>query len=798
MVNYGGVKMKTFYKNLCSLVYNLISVLSKNFNAISPEDFYQLSVLSVNMYWKVTHIEELLRTKIYTYYKCFLVIDVSVHNQCEYYKHITTLLQENRAVKKNDVTLSHLLHLLLIIINNLFKNNNEDLVVEIVDATLKILQDKQNLEIKLIKTSKYLLETDQNINVKRLKETLLECRNLLTQIQNKSSPLTVSTAKILYLLLNDLVKRYMNMESELLSKLFDENVSNYLFEMSPMLVKIFSDNVKKCSTCLHCNNNTEKAAIINAYMLPRNVYNVYVSKQVAGVEKILPIIRDSFEESCNFIVNLKADDCSWDVVWQEVGIYLYNLCVELHRVKSEEIFDFTDLFVKYLILLEGTEKSNLKNDVLGVCFNISSQAYMAKRDYEKALLFLALIVLLCESKREHALTQWVCVKSSKLKENDSKMLRTITIPKILINNKTCIRKWYPNFNLNKELKRDMLLLEIAAYKKLWPSKMPMFQTCEELKPITDLYSFMQILVDTWSDCISKIPKQMYHVISNTLDSCKVNDTENCTAQYFIYLAHLYYVQYCVLTNKFRQEHANQVNETMDMEKPFCVSEDSPIPHEECDIFAMYQHLSLKQQEQVLQYLDLSLKTVRSYMGALNGEVLKNMKVHEFVTKIVYEYRLHNFTYEYLEAGYLCLEVAKTINDPILTLQSVANIIAKTDVDIKNFTTLLDEAECQMKILENDDGDEKWTAVTYFYINVGCSYYRCNDVERSLASYTAASNSFNKLKSADKILQVELEFYEWLHMCLPCNFNVPNHDRIFFAKPHLLILKILEMINECGK
>ncbi|KAK5637891.1 hypothetical protein RI129_000177 [Pyrocoelia pectoralis] len=808
-------ELKKIYNSIWSLFHNAVLKMSKSsqFDKNDPV-YFQLCLYTLKVYSRL-HPNHLTITNMgCNYFRVARCYSCNVMLQCKYYLALFHFLKEVEV----KIEVQHLfvacLKILGIVIKNLFRQNelgNIQSFIEQFRLFIEVVVEKKNLELLnvLSSSSELIVEFSSTSNSGKLIQNLKECvRSLKCHYEKYKKSIELQyTCNLVYGIFKMLFDYFTEVIPSVWKLNMDESAHLALYNLLGTISHITSENKFACQMCNErCDVDTNIDFATNVMVLIGSFTKFSIQHEVIITNVMSNQTLWFLERSCKNINVLKNKNCSnWKSLWAEVGILIYNIAVKLYFLKHTEAQKYFILLLRNLITLEGTFSSEIfKIDALEVSLKCLIEINTGCLNFNRALLFCSIHLLLRPDSHHLAFKQWVIIKSQeKQSEISTCTFQEMTIRRILKENRNEILSICEHLEqyLQPRVIIKLLLLELTSYKNIWPSRVPMLSVFKEIYENCDLLTTVKVLINVWGNSMSSAHTDLFELLSTIIQRFE-EDIEKFPndVHHQMYFAQLCVMKYYSLITEVRQKNLNDMSNltTLNNEKQSGNSNDSS------DLVPSYTHLKINEQMEIMKYLiraldvyDMHIPTSPSV--SLIG-FLKDYDVFNVIENIGFEFRLYCNLLQSARAWFLCLRISKLLHHNLYTLKSIGFLIENSFYN-STISELLAEADLIIKNLSNIKTAECYNILVTFYINKSIMLLNNQQIKDGYLNYEIALKWFQEIKEKeDHILNARLEFLNIQYLLMPCSFTLKNHaDNALgnLSQPYIVILNYFQLFLVSG-
>lgn len=577
---------------------------------------------------------------------------------------------------------------------------------------------------------------------------------------------------------------------------------NYTVKFQLILYKflrkasVFAEKKKvQCKCCESCKIKNDINGSLSLLYAVGYLFKLSLSNNLK-TQELLDLVLSCLETSCTQIVLLKNSAClNWKNAWLETGCIFHNICVVLYNSHEPETLSYYHSFIHYLIKLDGTTASIIKEGALHTALTCFTEACYKHNEYSKAMKMAAFRVYLNPKDCDTALAQWIKVK------NAIDADQNITIVDLLQIAESDIKMLLPTFSLNENLIEEMLIVELEMYKARWPSKIPMLAAFNKLYKHATVLKAGRIFIKIWGDTTHTVAEPLINVLDNLIVDYERTMDPIDLFECNVILACLYNCLYKFKTDSIVLKNSSELKKNVGVIKRTLPPYETPAdPNDNCDIVSLCRYLTCESQMKTKQYLDRALEIFEQNCDLLSEkhiEFIKTFEICEILIHIGYEYQLHCYPENCKRLWRIVEKIAEKIDDDLLSLKAKTILIELSDY-LKN--DCLDLIEKILSSTTKNTDEEKYELLTDFYLTLSQKYLEAQNPNKAYEEFQLAQKYYEKLVklTENELLKAKLFLVHFKLILLPCNLNIMNHRKDTVVKIHQALDVIKNYFNSSGK
>lgn len=818
-----STKITKLYVAVHSLIHNTVVDLLQSENIHeSSQILHHFCMLSLKMKANTYYVIQLVNTAC-LYFKSASFINRNSKLQYDCYIKVVYLIityKETENTNHKEIFRA-LMRLLETVIKNLFKQNELDKIkqfIKIINMQTEELRETQfysELCSILGCMSELIIDLRGTKQVAELlRNNFATCCKYLKHFSENYGVAEElqSICTIMFIMFFYLLESYNNVQPKTWSICMTEQNQVVLYKLLAGIGQIISKTDFKCNACSNCKVTKDLYTSICATTLIGKLLKKSLDNDTLTYKSLAARAVQYFESCCAFITILKNEECTkWRSAWSDTAVMIYNIAVKLYSVKYTECSDYFLLLIKSKLHLEGTKVSPsvFNFNVVSTSLNCLSDVHLRACKFREALVFAAVQMLL-SIETETKFQVWISVKN-KNRRNDvisDTILQEATVVCVLEQNKNEIKNFYPAINneLENSVKQKLLLLELAQYKTLWPSRIPMMAAFKKLFEVADTLTLVKVLIQTWGENLTSAHDEVLKLLSDIIIKLKlsIKHSNKDEIEMQIYLALLYIMYYYYKVRKVRQKTVDEINRTVITEQlPTLLPHEIPKnPNDECDLVSSYESLKLDEHLKIWTYLNEALKIFQVYIPCCTLpsiiDMLKEYNVFNSIVKIAQEALLHCHSFQSVQAWFIGLSLSKLLNNKLYILQSLSSLLEEPNMNTEIIERLLTEAETIISEMQMVDlSSEYWEVLTAYRISKSKVLLHRQEFQKGFEEYKQALNYFANVTD-NELLKIRLDFLHVQYLQLPCSLNIEGHNGLPLAKFSGVFNDIVDFIKISGE
>lgn len=781
------------YQSSASLLYNLIVKTD------SQEFEYLLEICNIlsKIYSTVSSIPELFSTS----YNCAIRLSnlsCPIEMLESYYFSVLSLAKLNTKKANTEDNFNNFLSHFTLICNSIFEKFDFVQATNFYERTLESATEIFNNDdcVSVLTVMKFPLLLSP-LRIEDKLESLIQCKKRLINLDTSRQQLVV---KKLQKLIHTIVSTYYKSENGSewckITEVCQSEILHVIWEISRLeLSPKFS-----CPCKCQIEKNLYQAFSYIQYVRP--LIEMPIKQKSASSD----FYRDGANLLARFsedVKELKKYNCKkWEMVWHALATALYNIGVKIHENSDRSCLPYFYTLIKYFVKFEFRDGVNILKFSIFYVFTVV--CYYNVEDYKKRMALSALGVVLCPTKRNMLILNWIKAKSNQRyvdtpECNDLQKVTLVSAHKHFRNEMDFLTDG--EIFLTTADKIDLLVFELEQYKMKWKSKVPTMCALKELCDIADLHKIVEVIVNIFWDYEALVHEDVPQILQKVLKQYeeKISGQEN--VQSTIFSAVLYHINYkhrvkdAIAKNATDMERALPVTQKTD-EPPDAIPED---PKEECDIVSSYDSLTLTRYFGVMKYLNKSLELFASAItdnfdpGSLTK--ITSSTIYNSLVKISMEYRLHRLSVKHLQALQLALKVAQFENNACHIIWAISYIIESSDFNKSYVKYLISVADRQLDDIERASAQNLKIILTYYMCKANSLLYE--DHEEAYRMFQMANELYDvqEDKSELKLVKCQLDTLHFKFVLLPCGFGIVDHRKSTLLTIHLANKTVYELYND---
>lgn len=721
---------KKYYEACCNYMH---AYFSKTCSKLEIKECIEMGLYIIDMYKKIRPIIEIFSNNIILYMQLF-------NNDCKYDCYETFLNIINpEEVTDNNLVIEKVLMLLWHATYNFWYKSFDRIQTlftqtctflnKLPQHSLTTLMNALNIFINHLRN-----KTKHNIINSELKKGIAIISNLLTDFQRH--------------------KRNYDKFYENFVQLLSMTVTATLtFYTKPDLLAIdqlaVSVGELLLSVPLNCTCSSKTCVMFQFFKLHMNIFReltyIMETKKVPLIynQLILVIVRSQnmqqhfSETSCK---NLQAFQ---DVAFQQLYYFLHTL------TKNFKEKDFSKELLAFVRMILANDKNIATNwDILTSSVSLLTAQYDKNKEYANGLLVLAIIMAVGSNINVYHMYEWHLMKNGL---NSSEC-----VVGFLEKNMAHVKRIHKNFELKTDMRILLLVTELLYKSKYATSKSSILKQIDKLAEIDN---FIELL-------LSEIAATMKFDYDNILLINLIKRYEAVANKHIapstkkLKLAFLKYIAYKNAQHSKWKQEVTKIIETESGEDVF-------------DIVTMHTHLQLSKYLEHIKSLKSIFEIVKEQINLPELQIVKNYTILNLLISIIEEFRFNLLTSEYLEACFICLNLAKQHKNWLVVLKTIvliSDIANKSSVELNK---LIEEAEICVKNLQ---GSSEANAILV-------NYYLCRSkICFELEQFAKGDDFYNRAKSMSTDLNEDAKIEYDLRSTVisiirrfaPCCKQLPGH------------------------
>ncbi|KAF5302474.1 hypothetical protein FQR65_LT08564 [Abscondita terminalis] len=765
--------------------------------------YFQMCISTLNIYRIQLPNSILIANFATSYCKTSKCYEVDPQAQCDFYKQLLCLLKVPKS-ELNDEFYTSTVRLTETAAKSLLKGNHFTQIREYFDYyNLYLMElptkDKMYLTMGNVFHSAAQCVTElQNVSSSELQKRFESFFKQLKTYCTLYSRCTQQpfVCSILLSFFENLLEYYPKIPKSVWITHMEERLQQLIFKILGILAQVFTKNQVKCKFCKDCDNNTSLFHAITAMGLVGNLMKSSIVNEMKVSISFSNKIIYYLELCCTQIVILKSKRCeTWLTAWTETGISIYNIAIKLYGIKHSETAKYFMLLIKNLVKLEGTTSEIFRFDALKTALKCLVDLHSEALDYKRALMFIALMVLLLPNTASSPFKDWVYIKAKERQNEINSSFQELTIACVIEENRAEILSIFPQA---QHIPIDQLLIEeLNHYKKIWPSRIPMLSVLKKMYEKCDLCTTVKALVTTWnSNALSThsgVSELLLEIISKF--EIEVASTTDLKLENELYLALLYVLKYYSLITEARKNNVKEVEDYL--------AENVQNSRNKYDIVPSCTNLTLDEYTKVAEYLLEALKFFDKCLSTDTDpqflQLLKECDVLTVIENIAFEFQLHCDSLHCVKAWFICLNISRVLENADFTLKSIGFLIENSCSDVDAIDAFLNQSENVIETIQLVNTNQAYETLATFYINKSIMFYHNQKFHSGFEWYEKAVCAINKIpvEEQNEILKVRLEMMHVQYLQLPCALNIDNHRTYSLEKFSQVCKRISTYMKERG-
>lgn len=766
---------------ISNLIYNAVFNEVKSKNVLETHTV-RASIVSLKLFANGASASEFLE-RTHTFIQIFAISNVTFTILYEFYQKSLIILRSTFP-KKSDIFKS-----ILSVIRLLLKAFGDIFIAEelqkLVDITVKTLNEYCNSKellmlLNIIRNiSKFISGFPTCEDLQSSYNDFKSCVQLVGLTENVFTTCqTISTVLMK-------VCRYYNKNCD---KIITVELQLVLYKILKKAA-VFMEKMKTQCTCSKdCKSKNGIVSSVNLLYVVAYLCKFSLSKNVKSKELLKEALL-CLEISCKQIAFMKDNGCYWQTLWMEIGCVFYNTGVVLYNSNDVEGLSYLHAFMRYLIKLEGTTTSMIKDNALDTALLCYIEMCNKRKDYVNGMKMAAFRILLNPDNCDVPFVQWLNAKSA-IDDN-----QTVTVVDTLRLAKNDIEILLPALNINEEIVEKLLVAELEHYKARWPSKIPMMSAFSKLYLFIGVTRAARLFVKIWCNPILSITEELMELLDKLLKNYETT-VDRTDFESNVILACLYYCVYKYRTESIILKNSAEIKRnTAAIKQPLPPYETPFNPNDECDIATMCRHLTCDSQMKTKQFLDKSLDIFERYCSDIKIEhldFLKSFEIADVLVHIGYEYQMHCYSSNCLRLWRIVLKLARIIYDDLLVLKALTGLLElELNADWLNLAT-----ETVLVLNGWENSAKKWEVLTDFHITLSQKYLNVQNVSSAFEEFQIAQKCYAELSNND-LMKAKLLLLHFKFILLPCNYKLVDHNTDTVVKIHQALKLITNYFNGPG-
>lgn len=769
-------KQEYYYGCFSSIIYNSVFSEVKQ-KKIAENTILIASITSLKFFEKTGAVEQFL-DRIYKFLQVFARPAIPYSLVSEFIEKSVDILKKFQNAQKSDVVFRSLLRFIRLFMKEYehnFKNEELQKLVEIVLKACKEFCERKEQQILLdILTviSIFISDVPNVEDLQNSSKNLKSAVHIFGLTENSYTVCqTISTIFIRWCRVSDKsVDKFWN-------KKFTVQLQLVLYKLLKRAAGFIGKMKNKCSCSENCDIESDINGSVNLLYVIVFMFRVSLSKEVKSVE-LLKTVVSYLETNCSQIVTLKNAGCiNWKSLWQHIGNIFYNICVLLYNSGDTEVLLYHQVFIRFLIALEGTTTSMIKDnalDTICICF---VEHCIKIKDYMQAMKMASFRIFLSPKDTNDALVQWIRAKSA-LKDNQN-----ITIFDMLEKNEADFKKLFVEFTLDKNIKADVLILELKVYKKRWPSKVSMLSAFKQLYSCVSASKAARVFVKIWAIYTHSFAEELVEVLQNLINDYKASINAD-DFESSVLLACLYFCLYKYKTESDVTKNSAELKKNVVLiKRPLPPYEGSVDPNDECDV-DLSSFLTCESQMKTMLFLNKSLEIFEKNCNDVNEkqmDFMKSFEICDVLLYIGYEYQLHCYSEYCKRLWRLVLKIAEKLDDILLIINAEIGLM-----ESGNGRTYNNYAQLAKKVLNDyEDSAKKWETLTDFYLALSQWMLDNQNPYKGYRCFQLAQGFYDRLLTftQNERLRAYISYMDFKFVLFPCNLKIVDHNKEGIVKIH---------------
>ncbi|KAK4881680.1 hypothetical protein RN001_004999 [Aquatica leii] len=807
-IYYDNHELKKVYNSIWSLFHNAISKMSAIKESQKNDCFYfQMCLSAVQIYGIPFSNTTLLANLASSYCKSAKCYEADPNVQYNFYKQLL-LTMKLLKTEKNDEFYIATMKVIEVGIKNFFRGCHFCKIGEyLTDYKMyidDITEEKMYLKMGQVFYSAAQCITEINESSSSLHTKFEKCLNSVKfyfksffgRIQNSS------VCNILACIFDNLVDYYSKVPCSVWVSHMEENTLVHIFKILACLAQAFTIGNFKCKFCNgSCDADSDLFHSVNTMILIGSLMRISIINEVKVSISMSNQVLYYLEHCCVQILTLKNKKCNcWVPAWREIGIMLYSIATKLYAIKHSETSKYFMLLMKHLLKLEGTHSEVFKIDALTIALKCLSDIYVEAYDYKKALMFIALMILLRPNLLTSSFKHWISIKVKEKQHETDSSLQELTVVCVLEQNRTEIINMYPHaedyFNNTKQL----LINELNHYQKIWPSRIPMLAVFKKIYKHCDLVTTVKTLVTTWDNNMLSVYNDVFELLTEIVHrfETEIVPLTEYKLENEIYLAQLYMLKYYAVVMEERKKNFKEIEISTKVLEGSQISNNN-----KCDVVPSYTNLKLNEYLKMVHYLKKALTLFDNCLSqSLTSqiiELLKECNVLNVLANIAFEFRLYCDSLQYVDAWFVCLKMSRVLKNTEFVLKSIGFLMENSCLHADVVQGFLTESEQLVGKLIQRNHNDTYETLTTFYTHQSIMYHNNQKFQAGFQCYEDAVRVFNKIPDVNQneILKAQLDFLHVRYLQLPCNLQFDNHEVYSLQKFSQVCRNILTYMKDQG-